>query len=83
MTFEQYQTRAQAIETWAEAQCAAGKPSNEVERAVERKYAVLDAEYESGPCYAQDLRQSRADVDAECDHYPGWTAMQSALRYND
>ncbi len=79
MTFEQYQHRAQAIETWAEKQYAAGKPERDIERAVERMYDALDAEYMPGR-HVPDLYQSRADVDADADNYPGWTAMQAAAR---
>lgn len=83
MTYEQYERRAQAIETWAEKQYAAGKPERDIERAVERMYDALDDEYMPGR-YVPDLYQTRTDVDAEDnDPYPGWTAMQSALRYND
>ena len=45
MTYEQYERRAQAIETWAEKQYAAGKPERDIERAVERMYNALDDEY--------------------------------------
>jgi hypothetical protein len=83
MTYEEYERRAQAIETWAEKQYAAGKLERDVERDVERMYDALDDEYMPGR-YVPDLHQTRADVDADAaDPYPGWTAMQSALRYND
>lgn len=45
MTYEQYQHRAQAIETWAEKQYAAGKPERDIERRVERMYDALDDAY--------------------------------------
>ena len=34
MSYDEYERRAQAIETWAEKQYAAGKPEREIERAV-------------------------------------------------
>ncbi len=80
ISHDEYERRAQAIETWAEKQYAAGKPEREIERAVERMYDALDAEYCPGG-YVPDLYQTRADVDAD-DNYPGWTAMQSAMRDN-
>ena len=48
MTYEQYERRAQAIETWAEKQYAAGKPEREIERAVERMFDALDDAYMPG-----------------------------------
>jgi len=82
MTYEEYERRSQAIETWAETQLAAGKLERDVERAVERMYDKLDAEYCPGR-YVPDLYQTRADVDADDnDPYPGWTSMQSAMRDN-
>jgi hypothetical protein len=83
MTLEQYEKRARAIDTWAEAQYAAGKLERDVERAVEAMYDKLDAEYCPGR-YVPDLYQTRADVDADDNGpSPGWTSMQSALQYND
>ena len=84
MTYEQYEQRANEIDAWAKAQYEAGKMSeDQIERRVERMYDALDAEYMPGR-YVPDLYQTRNDVDADdSDPYPGWTAMQSALRYND
>lgn len=80
MTFEQYEARARAIDIWAQAQYAAGKMSEfAIERAVERMFDALDAEYMPGR-YVPDLYQTRADVDCEPDAYPGWHSMQSAAR---
>lgn len=82
MTYEEYERRAQAIETWAEKQYAAGKPERDVERAVECMYDALDAEYCPGR-YVPDLYQTRADVDVDVDdNYPSWTSMQSAMKDN-
>ena len=82
MTYEEYERRSQAIETWAETQLAAGKLERDVERAVERMYDKLDAEYCPGR-YVPDLHQTRADVDTDdSGPYPGWTSMQSAMRDN-
>jgi hypothetical protein len=82
MTYEEYERRSQAIETWAKAQYAAGKLERDVERAVERMYDKLDAEYCPG-AYVPDLHQTRADVDSDDNGpYPGWTSMQSAMRDN-
>lgn len=61
MTYEQYVRRARAIDAWAEAQYAAGKPEREIERAVERMYDALDDEYMPGR-YVPDLYQSLSDV---------------------
>jgi len=80
MTFEQYSQRANEIDAWARAQYEAGKMSeDQIERRVERMYDALDAEYMPGR-HVPDLYQSRADVDADADNYPGWTAMQAAAR---
>ena len=80
MTHEQYETRARAIDTWAQAQYAAGTMTESaIERAVERMFDKLDAEYMPG-AYVPDLYQTRADVDCEPDAYPGWHSMQSATR---
>jgi hypothetical protein len=82
MTYDEYERRSQAIETWAETQLAAGKLERDVERAVERMYDALDAEYMPGR-YVPDLYQTRADVDSDDNGpYPGWRAMQSAMRDN-
>jgi hypothetical protein len=82
MTLEQYETRANEIDAWARAQYAAGKLERDVERAVERMYDKLDAEYCPG-AYVPDLYQTRADVDSDDNGpYPGWTSMQSAMRDN-
>ena len=61
MTYDQYEKRAQAIDTWAKAQYAAGKPERDVERAVERMFDALDDEYMPGR-YVPDLYQSLSDV---------------------
>lgn len=65
MTYEQYETRARAIDTWAQAQYAAGTMSEStIERRVERMFDVLDAEYMPGR-HVPDLAQTRADIDCE------------------
>ena len=80
MTYEQYERRANEIDAWARAQYEAGKLSeDQIERRVERMYDALDAEYMPGR-HVPDLYQSRSDVDAEPDNYPGWAAMQAAAR---
>ena len=80
MTYEQYETRARAIDTWARAQYAAGVMTEfQIERAVERMFDALDDEYMPGR-HVPDLYQTRADVDCEPDAYPGWHSMQSAVR---
>jgi len=81
MTYEQYETRARAIDTWARAQYAEGKMSEfAIERAVERMFDALDDEYMPGR-HVPDLYQTRADVDTDDDgRYPGWMSMQSAAR---
>ena len=80
MTHEQYEARARAIDTWAQAQYAAGVMTEfQIERAVERMFDALDDEYMPGR-YVPDLYQTRADVDCEPDAYPGWTSLQSAAR---
>jgi hypothetical protein len=81
MTCEEYERRAQSIETWAEKQYAERTMSErDIERAVERMYDKLDAEYCPGR-YVPDLYQTRADVDTDDDGpYSGWRAMQSAMR---
>jgi len=67
MTLEQYNIRANEIDAWARAQYEAGKLSeDQIERAVERMYDALDAEYMPGR-HVPDLYQSRADVDADAD----------------
>ena len=46
MTLEQYERRANEIDAWAKAQYEAGKLSeDQIERAVERMFDALDAEY--------------------------------------
>ena len=81
MTYEQYERRANEIDAWARAQYEAGKlTEDQIERRVERMFDELDAAFAGPP---PDLYQTRADVDAEPDNYPGWHATQSALRYND
>jgi len=46
MTYDEYQRRSQAIETWAREQYAARKlTENQIERAVERMFDALDDEY--------------------------------------
>ena len=80
MTYEQYEARARAIDTWAQAQYAEGKMTEfAIERAVERMFDALDNEYMPGR-HVPDPYQTRADVDCEPDTYPGWTSMQSAAR---
>ena len=80
MTLEQYNSRANEIDAWARAQYEAGKLSeDQIERRVERMFDELDAAFAGPP---PDLYQSRSDVDAETDNYPGWHAMQSAARDN-
>lgn len=80
MTYEQYEARARAIDTWARAQYAEGKMSETaIERRVEAMFDALDDEYMSGR-YVPDLAQTRADVDCEPDAYPGWHSLQSATR---
>jgi hypothetical protein len=80
MTYEQYNSRANEIDAWARAQYEAGKLSeDQIERRVERMYDELDAAYCPGR-HVPDLYQSRSDVDAEPDNYPGWHAMQAAAR---
>lgn len=80
MTYEEYERRANEIDAWAKAQYAAGKLTEDaIERRVERMFDRLDDEYMPGR-HVPDLHQSRADVDADTDNYPGWHSMQSALR---
>ena len=82
MTYEEYERRARAIDTWAQEQYAAGKLSESaIERRVEAMFDALDDAYMPGR-YVPDLHQTRADVDCEPDAYPGWTSMQSAARDN-
>lgn len=46
MTYEQYEARAKAIDTWAREQYAAGKLSeDQIERRVERMFDALDDAY--------------------------------------
>ena len=46
MTYEQYEKRAKAIDTWAREQYKARKlTENQIERAVERMFDALDVEY--------------------------------------
>ena len=82
MTHEEYERRAQAIETWAEKQYAAGKPERDIERAVERMYDALDDEYMPSRHAGFTGAQSLSDFVDDSDPYPGWTAMQSAMRDN-
>ena len=80
MDYAEYERRARAIDTWAQAQYAAGVMTEfQIERAVERMFDALDAEYMPGR-HVPDLYQTRADVDCEPDAYPGWTSLQSAAR---
>lgn len=80
MTYEQYERRANEIDAWAKAQYETGKLSeDQIERRLERMYDALDAEYMPGR-HVPDLYQTRADVDADTDNYPGWHAMQAAAR---
>lgn len=61
MTYEQYEARARAIDTWAEAQYAAGAMSEAaIERRVEAMFDALDDEYMPGR-YVPDLAQSYSD----------------------
>ena len=61
MTYEQYEARARAIDTWARAQYAEGKMTESaIERAVERMFDALDDEYMPGR-YVPDLAQSYSD----------------------
>lgn len=49
MTYEQYEARARAIDTWARAQYAAGVMTEfQIERAVERMFDALDDAYMPG-----------------------------------
>lgn len=49
MDYAEYERRARAIDTWAQAQYAAGKMSEfAIERAVERMFDALDDEYMPG-----------------------------------
>lgn len=46
MTYEEYERRSQAIETWAREQYKARKlTENQIERAVERMFDALDDAY--------------------------------------
>jgi hypothetical protein len=57
--YADYQRRARNIDEWAQAQYAAGKMSEaQIERAVERMFDALDADY-FGPCI--ERVQTRAD----------------------
>ena len=61
MDYAEYERRARAIDTWARAQYAEGKMSEfAIERAVERMFDALDAEYMPG-AYVPDLAQSFSD----------------------
>ena len=61
MTYEQYETRARAIDTWARAQYAARVMSESmIERRVEAMFDALDDEYMPGR-YVPDLAQSYSD----------------------
>ena len=78
MTYEEYERRAKAIDAWAREQYAAGEMGEgAIERRVERMFDALDLEF-AGP--APDLHQTRSDVDAEPDNYPGWHTSQAAAR---
>ena len=80
MTYEEYERRAKAIDAWAKEQYAAGKLTEDaIERRVERMFDALDDEYMPGRL-VPDLHQTRADVDADPDNYPGWHSMQAAAR---
>lgn len=62
MTYEDYERRSQAIDTWAREQYKARKlTENQIERAVERMFDALDDEYMSGR-YVPDLYQTISDV---------------------
>ena len=61
MTYEQYEARARAIDTWAEVQYAESKMSESaIERRVEAMFDALDDEYMPGR-YVPDLAQSYSD----------------------
>ena len=80
MDYAEYDRRARAIDTWAQAQYAAGVMTEfQIERAVERMFDALDDAYMPGR-HVPDLYQTRADVDCEPEAYPGWASMQSAAR---
>ena len=80
MTHEEYERRAKAIDAWAKEQYAAGKLTEDaIERRVERLFDALDDEYMPGR-YVPDLHQTRNDVDADPDNYPGWRSWQTAAR---
>ena len=80
MNIEQYNLRANEIDAWAKAQYEAGKMTeDQIERRLERMFDALDAEYMPGR-HVPDLYQTRNDVDADTDNYPGWHAMQAAAR---
>ena len=82
MSIEEYERRAEAIDAWAQEQYAAGKLTEDaIERRVERMFDALDDEYMPGR-YVPDLHQTRSDVDAEPDNYPGWHTSQAAARDN-
>ena len=62
MTYEEYERRAKAIDTWAQEQYAAGKLTEDtIERRVERMFDALDDAYMPGR-YVPDLYQSLSDV---------------------
>ena len=62
MTYEEYERRAKAIDTWAREQYAAGKLTEDaIERRVERMFDALDDEYMPGR-HVSDLYQSLSDV---------------------
>ena len=83
MDYAEYERRARAIDTWAQAQYAAGIMTEyAIERAVERMFDALDDAYMPGR-YVPDLYQTRADVDVDdAGRYAGWHSMQSAARDN-
>lgn len=61
MTYAEYERRANEIDAWAKAQYDAGKlTEDQIERAVERMYDALDAEYMPGR-HVPDLYQTLSD----------------------
>lgn len=62
MTYDEYERRSQAIDTWAREQYKARKlTENQIERAVERMFDALDDAYMPGR-YVPDLYQTISDV---------------------
>ena len=83
MTYEQYEQRANEIDAWAREQYKAGKLSeDQIERRVERMYDELDGAYMPSRHAGFTGAQSLSDFVDDSDPYPGWTAMQSAIKDN-